>query len=124
MWTSAIRRSSPPRPRTEPRPGSCLMILRSREPPNLLRLTRQDDTVLDRSHPFLRVQLADDCSVCKAGSQAIEAGLGLRPAEVRRAGLEPATRCLEGSRSVQTELPALAPIVGPAPPGSRVRLRR
>jgi hypothetical protein len=25
---------------------------------------------------------------------------------VRRAGLEPATRCLEGSRSVQTELPA------------------
>ena len=32
--------------------------------------------------------------------------------EVRRAGLEPATRCLEGSRSVQTELPALAPIVG------------
>ena len=32
--------------------------------------------------------------------------------QVRRAGLEPATRCLEGSRSVQTELPALAPIVG------------
>jgi hypothetical protein len=31
----------------------------------------------------------------------------LRPVEVRRAGLEPATRCLEGSRSVQTELPAL-----------------
>ena len=29
--------------------------------------------------------------------------------EVRRAGLEPATRCLEGSRSVQTELPALTP---------------
>ena len=31
---------------------------------------------------------------------------------MRRAGLEPATRCLEGSRSVQTELPALTTIVG------------
>ena len=35
---------------------------------------------------------------------------------VRRAGFEPATRCLEGSRSIRTELPALDPrFYGPAP---------
>ena len=36
---------------------------------------------------------------------------------MRRAGLEPATRCLEGSRSVQTELPALdLHVCRPTPP--------
>jgi hypothetical protein len=46
-------------------------------------------------------------TLCKVAKSSVRPEYRLRPAEVRRAGLEPATRCLEGSRSVQTELPAL-----------------
>jgi hypothetical protein len=39
---------------------------------------------------------------------------------VRRGGLEPPTRCLEGSRSIRTELPALDPrFYGSAPAGGQ-----
>jgi hypothetical protein len=46
----------------------------------------------------------------QVADRAVEQGVRRLPrydtSSVRRAGLEPATRCLEGSRSIRTELPA------------------
>jgi hypothetical protein len=56
---------------------------------------------------LLRVPWIVTGSLQEAEDIVQDAFLRVRDAEVRRAGLEPATRCLEGSRSVQTELPAL-----------------
>ena len=52
---------------------------------------------------MLSTLVIEDVVPVAAGAIAEFVGWG-----VRRAGLEPATRCLEGSRSIRAELPALS----------------
>ena len=66
--------------------GSSFPRLDANVPPDLERRDVRDERRCNEATPIVAVDLRS---------------------LVRRAGLEPATRCLEGSRSVQTELPAL-----------------